>query len=307
MKLLEMDDTVLYFLASFIVALIIGIATYIQKNRSKDEPEEPQEAEQRDNRQQRQPLVRRAQVARNARGARQRHNVRQQQVQRQPSESDDGEVQSDSDEGSPQEEGPKSMFNENRVGAKKLAKLEAKAERKAAREAEQEDRERRKAAEKKEDERRKKEDEKWKLEEKQRKEQEEKEKEEQARKEEEEYRKLVESFTIDEEGCEDIREEGEETSLLQEFISFVQRNKVVLLEDLAAQFKLKTQEAIDRLQHLVAEGQLTGVIDDRGKFIYISQQELEAVAKYIKREGRVSLTELVENSNKLINLVPETA
>lgn len=48
----------------------------------------------------------------------------------------------------------------------------------------------------------------------------------------------------------------------------------------------------------------SGVVDDRGKFIYISQEELQAVAKFVKQRGRVSLTELVENSNQLINLTP---
>lgn len=45
-----------------------------------------------------------------------------------------------------------------------------------------------------------------------------------------------------------------------------------------------------------------GVIDDRGKFIYISQFELNAVASFIKKRGRVSLTELAEHSNNLIVL-----
>lgn len=49
-----------------------------------------------------------------------------------------------------------------------------------------------------------------------------------------------------------------------------------------------------------------GVIDDRGKFIYISQEELDAVAKFVKQRGRVSLTELAENSNRLITLIPTT-
>ena len=47
---------------------------------------------------------------------------------------------------------------------------------------------------------------------------------------------------------------------------------------------------------------LTGVIDDRGKFIYISQEELEAVAKFIRQQGRVSIADLALNSNKLISL-----
>ena len=48
-----------------------------------------------------------------------------------------------------------------------------------------------------------------------------------------------------------------------------------------------------------------GVIDDRGKFIYIPTSELEAVAAFIRRRGRVSLADLVENSNSLISLTPE--
>ena len=35
--------------------------------------------------------------------------------------------------------------------------------------------------------------------------------------------------------------------------------KVVKLEDLAAHFKLKTQEAIDRVTTLLADGLLTGI------------------------------------------------
>ena len=74
--------------------------------------------------------------------------------------------------------------------------------------------------------------------------------------------------------------------------------QVVLLEDLAAQFKLKAQEAIDRVTQLQEDGLLTGVIDDRGKFIYISMEEMEAVAKFIKQQGRVSISDI----NKLVIL-----
>lgn len=55
-----------------------------------------------------------------------------------------------------------------------------------------------------------------------------------------------------------------------------------------------------------ADGILSGVIDDRGKFIYISKKELEAVAKFVKQRGRVSIAELAEHSNNLINLNPGT-
>jgi hypothetical protein len=42
-------------------------------------------------------------------------------------------------------------------------------------------------------------------------------------------------------------------------IVLVQETKVVLLEDLAAHFKMKTQDAIDRVKTLQETGDLTGL------------------------------------------------
>lgn len=49
-----------------------------------------------------------------------------------------------------------------------------------------------------------------------------------------------------------------------------------------------------------------GVIDDRGKFISITPEELDSVARFISQRGRVSITELAQASNSLINLMPES-
>lgn len=64
---------------------------------------------------------------------------------------------------------------------------------------------------------------------------------------------------------------------------------------------------IDRIDTLMEDGTLTGVLDDRGKFIYITMSELESVAKFIKQRGRVSIQELAESSNRLIRLTPDTS
>tara|TARA_B100000524_G_C23345618_1_gene260104 strand:- start:201 stop:395 length:195 start_codon:yes stop_codon:yes gene_type:complete len=52
-------------------------------------------------------------------------------------------------------------------------------------------------------------------------------------------------------------------------------------------------------------GYITGVVDDRGKFIYIAQDELEAVAKYLNKKGRVRISDLAHESNKLVDLNPK--
>lgn len=47
-------------------------------------------------------------------------------------------------------------------------------------------------------------------------------------------------------------------------------------------------------------------MDDRGKYIYISLEEMKAVADYIKREGRVSISHLASMSNQFIDLEPKS-
>lgn len=96
----------------------------------------------------------------------------------------------------------------------------------------------------------------------------------------------------------------------------VRRHKVVLLEELSSLFSMRTKDVITCLKQLESEGAISGVIDDRGKFICapralacrrslatdIRPDELDAVARYIKKRGRVSIEELAAESNRLINL-----
>lgn len=46
-------------------------------------------------------------------------------------------------------------------------------------------------------------------------------------------------------------------------------------------------------------------MDDRGKYIDISLEEMKAVADYIKREGWVSISHLASKSNQFIDLKPK--
>ena len=73
-------------------------------------------------------------------------------------------------------------------------------------------------------------------------------------------------------------------------------------EDLASEFGLKVVDVIARVQALEMMGYISGVVDDRGKFIYISEAELQAVADHIVAKGRVSIAELARASNELLDL-----
>ncbi|XP_037667510.1 DDRGK domain-containing protein 1 isoform X2 [Choloepus didactylus] len=197
-------------------------------------------------------------------------------------------------------EKPAETHVSGKIGAKKLRKLEEKQARKAQREAEEAEREERKRLESQREAEWKKEEERLRLEEEQKEEEERKAQEEQAQREHEEYLKLKEAFVVEEEGEGETMTEEQSHSFLTEFINYIKQSKVVLLEDLAS------QDAINRIQDLLAEGTLTGVIDDRGKFIYITPEELAAVASFIRQRGRVSIAELAQASNSLIAWGQET-
>jgi DDRGK domain-containing protein 1 len=94
----------------------------------------------------------------------------------------------------------------------------------------------------------------------------------------------------------------DEAGLLGRFVEYVKQGKVVVVEEVAAEFGLRTEEAMARLAGLEETGVLTGFFDDRGKFVYVSEEEMRAVAEFIQRRGRVSIPELAKESTRLLHL-----
>ncbi|XP_041041565.1 DDRGK domain-containing protein 1-like isoform X3 [Carcharodon carcharias] len=287
-------DPVLYVLAAAIIAILIFFASKLRRQVQKDRNQQ-RNVEAAAGR------PRPVNEDRPAGAPRIRRNLRNRLLARRLLEADQDaqvEVEAEKDGAEFQTQG--------KIGAKKQRKLEEKEQRKAQREAEEAEREERRKLQLKRDEDRKKDEERLRLEEQRKEEELKKAWEEKQRRDHEEYLKLKEAFTVEEEGIEVEPGEDEARDLLQEFISYIKSTKVVLLEDLASHFGLRTQDAINRLQDLMTEGTLTGVLDDRGKFIYITEEELAAVAQFIRQQGRVSIVELAQASNTLINLNPES-
>ena len=125
-----------------------------------------------------------------------------------------------------------------------------------------------------------------------------------AEEEQKEFDKWKDMFAVEDEGDADADLDGESSSLLNDFITYIKNSKMVVLEDCAAKFGLHTKEVINRIQNLEEMGRLGGVLDDRGKYIYISEEEWAAVAKFVNARGRVSMSMLAKESNKLIDMTP---
>ncbi|XAR67478.1 hypothetical protein NMG60_11002251 [Bertholletia excelsa] len=121
-----------------------------------------------------------------------------------------------------------------------------------------------------------------------------------------EFEKWKGEFSVDAEGTTESEVQDGSQGLLFDFVEYIKKHKCIPLEDLAAEFKLRTQDCINRINSLEDMGRLSGVMDDRGKYIYISLEEMKAVADYINRQGRVSISHLASKSNQFIDLEPKS-
>ena len=128
-----------------------------------------------------------------------------------------------------------------------------------------------------------------------------------AKAEKKEYDKWKTMFEVEEEGDNTGGADAAPFGALSDFLGAVERQKVVQLQALAVEFALDTSETAARLAALEEMGRVSGVFDDRGKFIHITLAEMEKVAAFIERQGRVSISALSAESNRLVDLEPAPA
>jgi len=127
-----------------------------------------------------------------------------------------------------------------------------------------------------------------------------------AAREDEEASKWMSLISVDKEGTGEAEAGGEDPGLLGQFVDYITARKMAPLEEIATEFNLRTTDVIDRIHGLEAMGRLTGVMDERGKYIYITLDEMHAVAKHLTKKGRVTISELAAQSSSLIDLEPRT-
>ena len=92
-------------------------------------------------------------------------------------------------------------------------------------------------------------------------------------------------FEIEEEG-EDAKTEEQEAEEKRIFVTYIKvgqqcgdsqilfdffkEKKVSYVEQIASEFGMRNAETVKKLNSLLESGDLTGVLDDRGKFIFIT-------------------------------------
>ena len=92
------------------------------------------------------------------------------------------------------------------------------------------------------------------------------------------------------------------SSSLAAFLSFIRTRKVVQLDEVALHFHLRTSDVLQRIQQLQAQGLLSGVADERGKWIEVEEAEMERLQGWLVDKGRVTVHDLVVECNRLIDV-----
>jgi len=190
-----------------------------------------------------------------------------------------------------------------KLGKKKLEKLERKEEKRKLRQYLDAQKEERKKQEEEElaEWKRRKQAEREAEEEERRREREERE--ERERREREEYERLRREIKVEQRGEEQLSAEQLEEAL-GAMALFIRSSKVVTVEELASEFSLRSAEAARRLRLLDSQGRIQGILDERGKYVYVSQEEMDRLAAFVVRRGRFSKAELASAANNLISLSP---
>jgi ATP-dependent 26S proteasome regulatory subunit len=133
-----------------------------------------------------------------------------------------------------------------------------------------------------------------------------KEEEERKQKEQEEYEKWKEMFAVEDEGAANEGAANEYQGLLGLFVDYIKKNKVVVLEELASEFGLSATEAVERVELLEEMQRISGVVDDRGKFIYVTVDEMAKMAKFVLDKGRSNISDIVDECNSIVDLSPDS-
>lgn len=127
-------------------------------------------------------------------------------------------------------------------------------------------------------------------------------KEEQEKKENDLYDQWKDKIKIGDEG--EDRNDFENEEVINDFINYIKLRKVVSLEDLNGQFKMTRNELVEKLNKFESEGRILGIIDDRGKYIYITEKEMCMIEKMFATRGRISKNDLIKECNRIIKFEP---
>nr|CCC51278.1 conserved hypothetical protein [Trypanosoma vivax Y486] len=75
---------------------------------------------------------------------------------------------------------------------------------------------------------------------------------------------------------------------------------ILILAEVARKHDVTVDIAVKLIESLLKDGTISGVFDERGKFVLVAEEHYLKVAEFIQLRGRVSMKELVRECNRVI-------
>jgi hypothetical protein len=87
---------------------------------------------------------------------------------------------------------------------------------------------------------------------------------------------------------------------VQEWIDEMKDRRTVLTTEIATSFELPEEKVVQRIQELIKDGRVAGVMEGNGRFIFISEDEMHSIAESLIERGSVSLTDVAAVCNETL-------
>jgi hypothetical protein len=90
---------------------------------------------------------------------------------------------------------------------------------------------------------------------------------------------------------------------VQEWIDEMKDTRNFLMTEMATSFKLPEEKVVQRIQELIKEGRVAGVMEDKGRFLFIAEDELHSIAESLIERGSLSITDVAAVCNAKLGSV----
>ena len=88
-------------------------------------------------------------------------------------------------------------------------------------------------------------------------------------------------------------DDGSKMMSVKEWIDMLEENRVFRADVFALEFSISTGKVVNRIRQLLKSGRVTGFLESDIRFIYVTQREMFALAKFVKEQKEVSLIQFL--------------
>jgi DDRGK domain len=111
------------------------------------------------------------------------------------------------------------------------------------------------------------------------------------------YEQWASEMHVDESGSETV----ERQRRLNELVDHVKSQRQCRLDDLGDQFDLPLLCVADELKQRIEAAELLGVLDDRGTFTRLSEQQIEALVDIVQQRQAISIRSLATEAQRILS------